>query len=83
MHKQLKEELAKAKADIEKTEKGLADAKGVITSKDCEVSTLKEQVQCVLAHCCLFVRIALKQQLSNLLKDRDLQIKEVRKLVRD
>ena len=57
MHKQLKEELAKAKADVEKTEKGLADAKGVITSKDCEVSTLKEQVQCVLAHFCLFVRM--------------------------
>ena len=85
MHKQLKEELAKAMADVEKTEKGLADAKNVITSKDCEVSTLKEQVQCVLvlAHCCFFVRIALKQQLSNLLKDRDLQIKEVRKLVRN
>ena len=42
-------------ADVEKTEKGLADAKNVITSKDCEVSTLKEQVQCVLAHLCLFV----------------------------
>ena len=44
--------MAKAKADVEKTEKGLADAKNVITSKDCEVSTLKEQVQCVLAHLC-------------------------------
>jgi hypothetical protein len=46
-------------ADVEKTEKGLADAKNVITSKDCEVSTLKEQVQCVLvlAHCCLFARM--------------------------
>jgi hypothetical protein len=52
MHKQLKEDVAKAKADVEKTEKSLADAKNVITSKDCEVSTLKEQVQCVLAHCC-------------------------------
>jgi len=36
--------LAKAKADVEKTEKGLADAKNVITSKDSEVSTLKEQL---------------------------------------
>ena len=54
-HIQLKEDVAKAKADVEKTEKGLADAKSVITSKDCEVPTLKEQVQCVLAHFCLFV----------------------------
>jgi hypothetical protein len=37
--------LAKAKAEVEKTEKGLADANNVITSKDCEVSALKEQVQ--------------------------------------
>jgi peptidoglycan hydrolase CwlO-like protein len=42
--KQLKEESAKAKADVEKTEKALADAKNVITSKDTEVSTLKEQL---------------------------------------
>ena len=44
--------MAKAKADVEKTEKGLADANNVITSKDCEVSTLKEQVQCVSALLC-------------------------------
>ena len=34
-------------ADVEKTEKGLADAKNVITSKQSEISTLKEQVKCV------------------------------------
>jgi hypothetical protein len=54
-HKQLKEDLAKAKADVEKTEKDLADAKNVITCKGSEVSTLKEQVKCVLRHLCLFV----------------------------
>ena len=50
IHKQFKEDLAKAKADIEKTEKDLADAKHVITSKGSDVSTLKEQVKCVLGH---------------------------------
>ena len=48
IHKQLKEDLAKAKADVEKTEKDLADAKHGISSKGAEVSTLKEQVKCVL-----------------------------------
>ena len=56
MRKQLKEELAcntaKAKADVEKAEKGLADANNVMTSTQSEVSTVKEQVQCVLAHLC-------------------------------
>jgi hypothetical protein len=54
IHKQLKEDLAKAKADVEKTEKDLADAKHGISSKGAEVSTLKEQVKCVLGHLCLF-----------------------------
>ena len=40
IHKQLKEDLAKAKADIEKTEKDLADAKNCVTSKDSEVLTV-------------------------------------------
>ena len=43
-HKQLKKEtarnMAKAKADVEKTEKDLADAKDVITSKESEASTV-------------------------------------------
>ena len=55
IHKQLKEDLVKAKTDIEKTEKDLADAKHVITSKGSEVSTLKEQVKCVLGYLWLFV----------------------------
>jgi len=49
------EELAKAKAHAVKTEKGLADANNVITSKDYDVSSLKEQVNCVLERLCLFV----------------------------
>ena len=49
------EELAKAKAHVVKTEKGLADAKNVITSKDYDVSTLKEQVNRVLVRLCFFV----------------------------
>ena len=55
--KQLKEESAKAKADVKKTEKGLADAKNVITSKDSEIQSKdsqiqswKEQVKCVWVH---------------------------------
>ncbi len=42
----LKEDLAKAKADIEKTEKNLAHVKNCITSKDSEVLTV---------HLCLFL----------------------------
>ena len=59
---QLKEESAKAKADVEKTEKGLADAKNVITSKDSEIQSKdsqiqswKEQVKCVWVHFFFFV----------------------------
>ena len=62
--KQLKEESAKAKADVEKTEKALADAKNVITSKDSEIQSKdsqiqswKEQVKCVLVHFFRFVSV--------------------------
>ena len=59
MHKQLKKELARnmaeAKADVEKTEKDLANAKHGISSKGAEVSTLKGQVKCVLVRLCFFV----------------------------
>jgi hypothetical protein len=55
IHKQLKKELARnmaeAKADVEKTEKDLADAKNVITSKDSEVSTVH---LCVYVCICVF-----------------------------
>ena len=55
IHKQVKEDLAKTKTDIEKTVKDLADDRNVITIKGSEVSTLKEQVKCVFRHLCLSV----------------------------
>jgi len=63
IHKQLKDELAKAKADVEEAQKGLADAKNVMTSKDSEVSTLKEEVKCVLK---LFVFVVVSLRMRSL-----------------
>ena len=55
IQKQLKEELSKTKTDVKKTEKDLAEAKNVATSKDSDVASLMEQVECVLGHLYLFV----------------------------